>query len=344
MTIGQEQPPVLGQPPVPPPPPPLHPARRRIRLGLDRYSGLYALVLVVAIFAIWIPDTFLTTVTLKTIASNQAITGILAVALVVPLAAGAVDLSVAEATGACSVLIAVLQATYGISTIPAIIITLAAAVLIGLVNGFVVVNLRINSFIATLATGSLLDASAIFMSHNEQVQGIASSLAKVGQGNLVGIPLPFVYLIVVSAIIWYALEYTPIGRYLYALGGNPEAARLAGLRNGAYTRLAFLVSGLLAGIAGIVLTGEIGVASAPVAPPYLLPAFAAVFLGSTQIVKGRANVLGTLVAVFLLGTGVKGLELVSAGPWVSNAFNGLALIVAVGLAVARGRGSIERLA
>jgi len=318
-------------------------ARRRINLGLDRYSGLYAWALIIIIFSIWIPDTFLTTTTVKTIANNQAITGMLAVALVVPLAAGAVDLSVATAAGACSVMIAVLQVSFGIPTVLAIIITLCAGLVIGLVNGFVVVNLRINSFIATLATGSLLSALAIWMSKNQQVQGISSSLSKVGQGSLVGIPLPFVYLIVLSAIVWFGLEHMPVGRYLYAIGGNPEAARLAGLKNATYTRLAFIVSGLTASIAGIVLTGVIGVASEPTAPPYLLPAFAAVFLGSTQIVKGRANVLGTLVAVFLLGTGIKGLELVSAGPWVNGAFNGLALIVAVGLAVSRGRGSIERI-
>ncbi|HVX19777.1 MAG TPA: ABC transporter permease [Acidimicrobiales bacterium] len=343
MTIGQPPSAVLPDDLVADPGPQVR-RRRKVNLGLDRFSGLYAWALVIIVFSIWIPNTFLTTTTVKTIASNQAITGMLAVALVVPLAAGAVDLSVATAAGACSVLIAVLQVSFGIPTVLAIIVTLLAGLVIGLVNGFVVVNLRINSFIATLATGSLLSALSIWMSKNQQVQGISSSLTRVGQGTLVGIPLPFVYLIVLSVIVWFALEHMPVGRYLYAIGGNPEATRLAGLRNGMYTRIAFLVSGFLAAVAGTVLTGVIGVASAPTAPPYLLPAFAAVFLGSTQIVKGRANVLGTLVAVFLLGTGIKGFELVSAGPWVNGAFNGIALIVAVGLAVARGRGSIERVA
>jgi ribose transport system permease protein len=342
MTIGEEQASRIDALDSPLSAPVPVRTRRPIKLGLDRFSGLYAWVLVIVIFAIWIPHTFLSFSTVKLIATDQAFTGLLAIALVVPLAAGAIDLSVASAMGTCAILAAALQSYHGIGTMPTIFITLAAALIIGLVNGFVVVNLRINSFIATLATGSLLDALSIWLSKNQQVQGVSKSLVHIGQGNLHGVPLPFVYLIGISVIAWYLLECTPVGRYLYAIGGNPDAARLAGLRNGAYTRLSLLVSAFIAGVAGIVLTGDIGVASASIAPPYLLPAFAAVFLGSTQIKKGRPNVLGTLIAAYLLGTGIKGLQLVSAGPWVSGAFNGVALIIAVGLAVSRGRSAIER--
>jgi ribose transport system permease protein len=133
--------------------------------------------------------------------------------------------------------------------------------------------------------------------------------------------------------LWWILEYTPGGRYLYAVGGNPVAARLAGVRIGRVTMLAFVTSGLIAAFAGIALEATIGTATPNVGDGYLLPAFSAVFLGATQIRPGRVNVLGTLVAIFLLATGVSGLQLAGAPSYVTNLFNGVALIVAVALAV-----------
>ena len=128
------------------------------------------------------------------------------------------------------------------------------------------------------------------------------------------------------------MEYTPGGRYLYAVGGNPVASRLAGVRVGRVTMIAFISSGVTSAFAGIVYLSTIGTATPDSGSGYLLPAFSAVFLGATQIRPGRVNVLGTLVAIFLLATGVTGLQLAGAPSYVTQLFNGAALIIAVALA------------
>jgi ribose transport system permease protein len=176
------------------------------------------------------------------------------------------------------------------------------------------------------------------VSDNQQITtGISTDFIEFGQGTFLHVPLPVVYLAALALIIGFVTEFRPLGRKLYATGGNELAARLSGVRTDRLVIASLLLSGAIAALAGVIFAASIGSASLSAGPPFLLPAFAAVFLGSTQIHPGRANVLGTLVAVAVLGTGVKGLLLVGAQFWVSDLFNGITLIAAVALAVRRGR-------
>ena len=143
--------------------------------------------------------------------------------------------------------------------------------------------------------------------------------------------------VLIGVAIYILIEYLPVGRYLYASGGNPVAARLAGVRVDRIVYGSLVASSLVAGITGVVLAARIGTASPDIGPSYLLPAFSAVFLGSTQIKPGRVNVLGTLIAIYLLATGVKGLQLAGAPSYTDDLFNGLALIIAVALAARSAR-------
>jgi ribose transport system permease protein len=142
------------------------------------------------------------------------------------------------------------------------------------------------------------------------------------------------YLIVIAFLLWWLTAHTPIGRYLYAIGGNPEAARLSGVRIDRYTTVAFVTSATIAGAAGIMFCSLNG-PSLNFGGTLLLPAFAAAFLGSTQLIPGRFNVWGTLLAIFVLATGVQGLQLVSGASWLNDMFNGVALIIAVALSIQR---------
>jgi ribose transport system permease protein len=220
----------------------------------------------------------------------------------------------------------------------AIVLTLTLGALVGLVNSFLIIFLRVDSFIATLGISSVLGAMVFWVSGNQPiVTGISPAFVSLGQGSLWGIPLPFVYLAALAAILLFVMEYRPIGRQLYATGGNEVSARLSGVRTDRMIVCSLLLSGTIAALAGVIFGAVIGSGSLTAGPPFLLPAFAAVFLGSTQIRNGRANVLGTLIAVYVLGLGVKGLLLVGAEFWVSDLFNGVTLVAAVALAVRRGQ-------
>ncbi len=308
--------------------------RRRliVTVGLDRFSGLYVWAALILIFALWVPSLFLTATNFRIIAGSQAVTAIVAMGLIVPVACGAFDLSIGGTMGVAVCVVVWFQVNHhgwGLSIVAALVVGLA----VGLINAFVVIKLNVDSFIATLGMSSILSAGTYWITGGVTIStGISPHFTAIGQNLLWGLPLPVFYMLALGIVLWWMLEYTPVGRYLYGIGGNLQAARLAGIRTGRITTAAFCVSGVVAAFAGVILAAEVGSSSPDIGVPYLLPAFSAVFLGATQIRPGRVNVIGTLIAIFLLATGVKGLQLAGAPSYISSLFNGAALIIAVALA------------
>jgi ribose transport system permease protein len=307
-------------------------------LSVDNVSLLFVWAVIIAFFGILRPEEFLSVETLQSILAGQAVTAIMALGLLLPVAGGKFDLSIAGTMGMSVVLAATIMSKLDQSVPVAIVLTLLGGVAIGAVNAFIVIVLRVNSFIATLGTGSILTASILWLSGGEPiVNGIPKSFTKLGQTAVLGVPLTVFYMLAIAAILWYVLERRQTGRYMYAIGSNSEAARLAGVRVNRLAAISLVASAVIATAAGIVFLMRIGAASTDTGSPYLLPAFAAVFLGATQFKAGRPNVLGTLVAVFVLATGVRGVTLLGAAFWVDGFFNGAALVIAVALAVRSGR-------
>lgn len=308
-------------------------------LGFARLSGVYAWAALFVLFSIWEPSTFLTSTTASSIGANQAVSAILAIALILPLAAGLYDLSIAATLGLTACL-AIYLTGHGLSAPVIALACLVSGALVGIVNGVIVVKLHVSSFIATLGMSSILAAVAYMITDgNELVAGSgATSFVNLGQGVIFGIPDPVWYAVGIAVIVLYVTECTTVGRYAYAVGGNLEASRLVGIRANRIQFASLVVSGTLAGLAGTILAAQLGSATYDVGPAYLLPAFSAVLLGATQIkTNGRVNVLGTLVAVILLATGIYGLTLAGAPTWVPQLFDGVALILAVALAVRTNR-------
>jgi ribose transport system permease protein len=322
------------------------PARSRMAsirsaLSFGRLSGVYLLIALIIIFSLWIPDVFLTHTNLINIAQSQAITAIITLGLLLPLAAGEFDLAVGQTVTASAVIAAWLMHK-GYATTPAVIGAMAAGVGIGVVNASLVVFGKINSFIATLGVSSVLIALVEYITNDVQIIGFPASFTRLGNAQPLGIPITVVYLVVLAAFGWYLLEHTPFGRYLFAIGGGADAARLAGVRVRLYLFLAMMGSSVVAAFAGIVLTARLGAATNDMGTGYLLPAYAAAFLGATMIKRGRFNVIGSVIANYLLMVGVTGLELGGASFWVPDLFNGVALIVAVGVSGFEARYRLSR--
>jgi ribose transport system permease protein len=317
------------------------PPRRRINLGFDRFSGLYLWAVFIIVFGVWDASEFLTISTVHGIASTEAVTGMVALAVLIPLAGGLYDLSVGATANLTGLIVIVQMNNHGWAVVPAIALALAVGVAIGLVNSFVVVRLGVNSFIATLGMSSILSAVLIIVTGDGvPLPPLSTAWNNLTQTTVLGFQLVVIYLLVLALVLWWLLAHTPAGRYLYAIGGNPEAARLSGVRVKRYSTAALVMSSSIAGVAGVLFTSQNG-PSLDFGAALLLPAFAAAFLGSTQLLPGKFNVWGTLLAIFVLATGVYGLELVSGAPWLSDMFNGVALIVAVALSINRG-GSTTR--
>jgi ribose transport system permease protein len=309
---------------------PAAPARFVRGLGVDRIGAVYVWLLICVVFAVWVPNEFANVATAKQILNANAITALAALAVIVPLATRTFDLSFAFTMTLSGVTAAHFVAV-GTPLAIAVLLGILVGMAIGLVNAFVVVTMRIDSFIGTLATGSLIASFITMATGDTPIQSIKLSggFSKIGQTDISGITLPVLYAVVFAFVIWYLLEHTATGRRLYATGFNPEAARLAGVRVERLRFVSLIVSGLLAGVAGVVLASTLQSGSPSAGAPFLLPAFAAAFLGATQLKRGRFNAWGTIIAVLLLGTGTTGLGLASAPQWAANMFVGVVLIAAL---------------
>lgn len=310
-------------------------------LRLDRFSGIYVWIVIIALFSIIAPDTFPTTLTVKTTLSDNAVTGLLALGTMLAFATGLIDLSFASVAGLSMCVGTWLSIHTGLP--PALIAALCVALglAIGTISGLFITRLGVSSLVTTLGMATVTLGLAEFVtSSNTLTATFPQRFAGLAQDYVWVIPLPALYLLVAGVVFYYLLEHAPVGRRLLATGSNPIAARLAGLRVGRLQVATLAVSGGMAGFAGIVLAAKVGSATSQTGPAFLLPAVAALFLGETQI-RSRVNVWGTLLAVFLIGTGIKGLQLIGAKPWVSDFFNGAVLLLAVGVA-ARARRNAHR--
>jgi ribose transport system permease protein len=299
-------------------------------LAFDKIGAVYVWLAIIVVFSIWVPDTFPNVTTAKQIFNANAITGLAALSVTIPLAARVFDLSFALNMTLCGVAVAHFVVD-GVPLVPAVFLGVLIGFVVGLINATVVVVMKIDSFIATLATGSLIQALITLVTNDTPISDVklAGGFSKIGQTTISGITLPVLYVAVIAAGIWYLLEHTATGRRLYAVGFNPDAARLAGVKVARLQFLALVTSGVLAGSAGIVLASILGGGSPTAGTPYLLPGFAAVFLGATQLKNGRFNAGGTLIAVLLLGTGTTGLGLANAPQWSGSLFVGVVLIAAL---------------
>jgi ribose transport system permease protein len=256
----------------------------------------------------------------------------------VPLAAGVFDLSIGFALGATSIFCVWLlgNTSFGVPAVVALSVLFAAC--IGCVNGFVVVTLRIDSFIGTLATGSLLQSAILIISGDQDLTtGITRSFLRLGTSSAAHITVPVFVMLAVTLAMWYVLNHTALGRHVHATGLSEVPARLAGVRTDRIRFCSLVISATVAGIAGILLAAVVSAGDPSVGPSYLIPAFAAAFLGATQFRDRLFNAWGTVFAVWLLGTIISGLALTNAPLWMPYVFQGVVLIIALSLGSWRGR-------
>ena len=298
---------------------------------------LLLLGLLVLLFSVLKPDTFPTAFTFTSLANNRSIYALAALAVMIPMTANQFDLSVAGIIGISQILAIGLQTQEGVPWWFACLIVLAIGAAVGVVNGFLVTRIRINSFIATLGTGSILLGILQWYTEGRQIVGALAPEFIAIAGRIGPIPYALIYVLVIAVALWITFEYLPFGRRLYVLGENPRAAELNGISATRNITAAFVIGGLVAAFAGIVLQAQLRIGQSTVGQEFLLPAFTGALLGATAIRPGRTNVWGTLIAVAVLAVTVAGLNQLGAPFFVEPLFNGFMLIIAVGLSVTAAR-------
>lgn len=307
-------------------------------LSLKNMAVIYVWIALVVIFGALKPDLFLTEITLQRVMNEYAITGLAAVSIVLPLAARTFDLSIGSTIGLSGIIAGWLLGNTGLPVELVILAAIASGLLVGTLNSIVVVWWGIDSFIGTLATGSIIAAVTLGLSGDQILtERTSGDFASFATSSIAGIQMPFIYLLVVVLIVGYVLEQTVFGRHTYATGFNPDTAALIGIKVKRVQVITLLCSGVLASLAGVALTARIEAADPSNGASYLIPAFSAAFLGATQFRNGRFNPWGALVSVLMLGTGSIGLLLMGSPQWAPQVFQGAVLIIAVGLTVRQAR-------
>ena len=270
---------------------------------------------------------------LRAILSDKSIIALLSLAAMVPMAAGRIDLTVGYGIVIWHILAISLQTMFGVPWPIAVIVVLLLGAIVGFLNGLLVEVAKIDSFIATLGTGTILYALALWHTGGRQMVGVLPDGFYAINGTFVmGLPITAYYIFAITITMWLILEYTPVGRYLYAIGANPRAAELNGIPTRKFVVGAFVTSGLMTALAGVLLASKLRIGQASVGLEFLLPALVGAFLGSTTIKPGRVNVWGTIVGVAILAVGISGIQQFGGSFWVEPMFNGVTLLVAIGIA------------
>lgn len=310
----------------------LSPLKKALRLA-PTYGLVILMVGLIVTFSILLPNTFPTMLNLRSILSDKAIIALLSLAAMIPMVAGRIDLTVGYGIVLWHILAISLQTMFGLPWPVAVVIVLALGVVTGALNGLLVEVARIDSFIATLGTGTILYALALWHTGGRQMVGTLPDAFYALNGTFVfGLPITAFYVLAITITLWVVLEYTPIGRYLYAIGANQRAAELNGIPTRKFVIGAFVSSGALTALAGVLLASKLRIGQASVGLEFLLPALVGAFLGSTTIKPGRVNVWGTIVGVMILAVGISGIQQFGGSFWVEPLFNGTTLLIAIGIA------------
>ncbi|MFE3329395.1 ABC transporter permease [Streptomyces sp. NPDC059176] len=303
---------------------------------LGTYGLLALTALLFLVFSLALPETFPTVDNVSSILSNQSIPAILALGATLPIVTGRFDLSIGYGLGLAHVMVMQLIVNEAWPWPLACLTVVLGGAVVGALNGVIVEFARIDSFIATLGTGSIMYAFTGWITDGTRIvpgpQGLPPGFTDVYDSRFLGLPLPAFYVLAVVVVLWLVLERLPLGRYLYVIGSNPRAAGILGIRTHRYSVYAFAGSSLVVGFAGVLLAAQQQTGNPSVGLDYLLPAFVGALLGSTAIKPGRANAWGTLVAVAVLAVGLAGIGQLGAQFWATPLFNGATLLIAVGLA------------
>ncbi|GGD76323.1 ribose ABC transporter permease [Rhizobium anhuiense] len=298
---------------------------------------LIGLIAIVVIFGLLAPD-FLSQRNLLNILQQSSINACLALGMTLVIISGGIDLSVGP-TAAISAVITATMLVAGVPVPLAILAGLAIGAICGLINGVLVAYAGLQPFIVTLGTLSTYRAIALIYTGGNPVLGVPAGFRSLFNGSLLGLPIPVIMVAVVALLAWVLLKKTPLGEYLLAVGGNEEAAYVAGVPIAITKITAYVISGVLAALASMILVGRLGAAEPILGNLWELDAIAAAAIGGASLMGGKGSVIGTILGAIILGAMRNGLTLMNVQAFYQLLATGLIILVAMMIdRVTRGRG------
>lgn len=292
-------------------------------LSLIGFLGLF-------VFMSFASKEFLSGDNLINIARQVSNNGILAVGMTFVILTGGIDLSVGSVMALTGTVMAGMMINSGISPIIAVSCGIVLGAALGYINGVLVSYAKIPAIIVTLSMMEISRGIALLYTGGYPLSGLPQQFAFIGRGYIFGrIPMPVVIMILVYLAAYIVLNHMPMGRYIYAIGGNEEAVRLSGVKVKRYKIMAYAISGVTASISGVILTSRLMSGQPNAGVGFELDAIAAVVLGGTDIAGGRGHIFGTILGALLIGVLSNGLNLMGVSPYFQRVLKGVIIIAAI---------------
>jgi len=295
-------------------------------------SGILIFVVVILSFAM--PSKFLSATNLQSMAFQFPEFGLLALAMMLSMISGGIDLSVVAIANLAGIISAyILSAAVGPAlpvgiAIPlAIFAAVAVSGLCGLFNGILIANFRVPPLLATLGTSGIFMGIAIVITRGGSISSFPDAFMYIGNGTVMGIPVPFILFIIAAILIYILLRHTRQGFYMYMVGANPVVARFSGIDKKRVLVITYVLVGLLAGIAALIISSRVNSMRPGFGEVYLLPAILVAVLGGTDPDGGYGNVLGVVMAIFILQLTQSGLNILSFSPFLTKSLWGAVLLL-----------------
>jgi ribose transport system permease protein len=299
---------------------------------VGRYGSLGMLASLIFVVAVLAPSTFATTDNVVNILNQSALSAVIAMGLTFPLVTGEFDLSIGNTASLSGVAACSLIVDTQASTSVAFAVAIGIGAVIGLLNGLIVTKLNVNALVATLGVGTMAVGVNYAIADGQPVAlKDPDAFLDISLGRFLGLPHPVWIMILLAVALWLLLNRTVLGQSMQAVGGNPVASRLSGIRVERVRVLAFVICGTLAGLTGILLATRTASAAVSAGDSYLLSAFAAAFFGSAVLRDGQFHILGTIVGVITVAVGFNAIALIGMETYWQYLFQGLLLIIGVGV-------------
>lgn len=294
---------------------------------LSKYKSLIGLVLLCIVIT-FINPRFLTVSNLRNVFTQVSVNATIAIGMTFVILTGGIDLSVGSILAISGAVAAFLMKSTG-NVFISIIAALVIGGCIGAINGIIISKGKLQAFIATLATMTIFRGVTYVFTNGIPISGLGKAFMVIGNKRFLGIPLPIIITLIAFLGAWYVLTQTKYGRYVYALGGNEDSARLSGINTDKIKSIVYVISGMMAALSGIIVTSRIGSAGPTAGSGYELDAIAAVVIGGTSLSGGEGSITGTLIGALIIGVLNNGLNLMNVNPFYQSIVKGAVILIAV---------------
>ncbi|MCC8181170.1 MAG: ABC transporter permease [Planctomycetes bacterium] len=301
-----------------------------IRIFARKYAIIGALLLIIIFFSLATPK-FLTLSNLMNVARQVSMVGVASVGMLLVILLGGIDLSVGSSISLVNVTCALLMVRLGLPPVAAAVLSVLLATLFGFINGLLITRIKIPAIISSMAFMNILSGIAFLLTSGMTVYGFPNSFKVLGQGYVWFIPIPVIVMVAMFALGAFILNKTVFGRYVYAIGGNEEAAKLSGVNVNVVKNLVYTLCGTFAGIAGLIMLSRLGTGQASVGTGFEFQVIIAVVLGGTSVAGGAGKISGVIIGVLIMGVLSNGLMLLNVSTYAQLVINGIVLLIAVGI-------------